>query len=78
MANLPTIKDFTKWVRFKHDSVSGIEVNFHPMNAGSSQGRIGYNIYEKDNDSKMKNETNTSQFFAKVNNYAKISVWRQK
>jgi OmpA-OmpF porin, OOP family len=26
----------------------------------------------------MKNETNTSQFFAKVNNYARISIWRQK
>lgn len=78
MANLPTTKDFMKWGRFKHDPVSGIEVNFHPMNAGSSQGRTGYNIYEKSNDSEMKNETNTSQFFAKVNNYAKISIWRQK
>lgn len=78
MANLPTTKDFTKWSRFKSDAVSGIEVNFHPMNAGSSQGRTGYDIYEKSNNSDMKNETNTSQFFAKVNNYAKISIWRQK
>lgn len=78
MANLPTTKDFTKWGRFKHDPVNGIEVNFHPMSAGSSSGQTGYNIYEKNNHSEMKNETNTSQFFAKVNNYAKISIWRQK
>ena len=78
MANLSTTKDFTKWGRFKHNPVNGIEVNFHPMNAGSSQGRTGYNIYLNDNNSEMKNETNTSQFFAKVNNYAKISIWRQK
>ena len=78
MANLSNTKDFTKWGRFKNDDVSGIEVNFHPMNAGSSQGRTGYDIYEKSNHSEMKNETNTSQFFAKVNNYAKISIWRQK
>ena len=78
MANLPTTKDFTKWGRFKSDAISGIEVNFHPMDAGSSQGRTGYNIFEKNNHSEMKNQTNTSQFFAKVNNYAKISIWRQK
>jgi OmpA-OmpF porin, OOP family len=78
MANLPTVKDFTKWGRFKHDAVSGIEVNFHPTGAGNSSGRTGYNIYDKSNHSEMKNETNTSQFFAKVNNYARISIWRQK
>jgi OmpA-OmpF porin, OOP family len=78
MANLPTVKDFTKWGRFKHEEVSGIEVNFHPTGAGSSSGRTGYDIYEKSNHPGMKNETNTSQFFAKVNNYARISIWRQK
>ena len=78
MANLPNVKDFTKWGRFKNNAVSGTEVYFHPMNAGSSQGRTGYNIYEKSNHSEMKNETNTSQFFAKVNNYARVSIWRQK
>jgi OmpA-OmpF porin, OOP family len=78
MANLPTVKDFTKWGRFKHEAVSGIEVNFHPTGAASSSGRTGYNIYENSNHSEMKNETNTSQFFAKVNNYARISIWRQK
>jgi OmpA-OmpF porin, OOP family len=78
MANLPSAKDFTKWGRFKHDAVSGIEVYFHPTSAGSSSGRTGYNIYDKNNHSEMKNETNTSQLFAKVNNYARVSIWRQK
>lgn len=78
IANLPVVKDFTKWGRFKHDEITGTEITFHPMNAGSSQGRTAFEIYEKDNHPTMKNETNTSQFFAKVNNYAKISIWRQK
>jgi OmpA-OmpF porin, OOP family len=78
IANLANSKDFTKWGRFKHDAVSGIEIGFHPMDAGGRQGRTDYEIYDKNNHATMKNETNTSQFYAKVNNYAKISIWRQK
>jgi OmpA-OmpF porin, OOP family len=78
MAYLPSPKDFTKWGRFKHEAVTGTEIGFHPTSASSSQGSTQFNVYDKDNHPTMKNEVNTSQFFAKVNNYVKVSIWRQK
>ena len=78
MASLATPKDFTKWNRFKHDEVTGTEVGFHPTSAGSSSGRTEFDVFNKTNKSEMHNEVNTNQFFAKQNNFAHVSIWRQK
>ena len=78
MASLANPKDFTQWNRFKHEAVIGTEVGFHPTSAGSSSGRTEFDVFNKTNKSEMHNEVNTSQFFAKQNNFAHVSIWRQK
>ncbi|MFD1816725.1 OmpA family protein [Pseudarcicella hirudinis] len=78
IASLASPKDFAKWGRFIVDDVTGIELGFHPMNAGSSQGTASFIVYNNSSKEDMKNETNTSQFFANFNNYARVSIWRQK
>jgi OmpA-OmpF porin, OOP family len=78
MASLASPKDFTDWNRFKHDAVTGTEIGLHPMDAGSGHGRTDFEVFNKANHSEMKNEVNTSQFFAKQNNFAHVSIWRQK
>jgi flagellar motor protein MotB len=78
MTSLTTPKDFTQWNRFKHKPVTGTEVGFHPTSAGSSSGRTEFEVFNKSTSSEMKNEINTDQFFAKQNNFAHVSIWRQK
>ena len=78
MVSLANPKDFTKWERFKHEPVIGTDISFHPMDAGSGHGRTEFDVYNKSNKSEMHNEVNTSQFFAKQNNFAHVSIWRQK
>jgi OmpA-OmpF porin, OOP family len=78
MASLSNPKDFTKWQRFKHDDITGTDISFHPMDAGSGHGRTEFDVYNKANKPEMHNEINTSQFFAKQNNFAHVSIWRQK
>jgi OmpA-OmpF porin, OOP family len=78
MAQLATPKDFVLWSRFKHQPVVGTEVGFHPMDASGSKGRTDFSVFNKDLNPEMKNETNTIQFFAKQNNLAHVSIWRQK
>ena len=78
MVNLTSPKDFTQWNRFKQDPVTGTEVGFHPTGAGSSNGRTEFEVFNKSNHPEMKNEVNTNQFFAKQNNFAHVSIWRQK
>ena len=78
MTSLANSKDFIKWQRFKHDPVTGTEISFHPMDAGYGHGRTSFFVFNKDNNPEMKNEINSDQFFAKKNNFAHVSIWRQK
>ena len=78
MASLTTPKDFTQWHRFKNNQITGTEIGLHPMGAGSSGGRTEFMVFNKSNEPEMKNEINTNQFFAKENNFAHVSIWRQK
>ena len=78
MASLANPKEFTQWNRFKHNPVTGTEVGLHPMGAGSGSGRTEFDVFNKSNHSEMKNEVSTNQFFAKQNNFAHVSIWRQK
>ena len=78
MASLSNPKEFTKWQRFKHDEITGTDISFHPMDAGSGNGRTSFDVFNKSNKSEMHNEENTSQFFASKNNFAHVSIWRQK
>lgn len=78
MVSLSNPKDFTQWSWFKRDAITGTDLSFHPMDAGSGHGRTAFDIYSKSNHPEMKNEVNTNQFFAKKNNFAHVSIWRQK
>lgn len=78
MVTLTNPKDFTQWNRFKHNPITGTEVGFHPTSAGSSSGRTEFEVFNNSTHSEMKNEINTNQFFAKQNNFAHVSIWRQK
>ena len=78
MASLSNPKEFTDWNRFKQKAITGTEVGFHPTSAGSGSGRTAFEVFNKANHPEMKNEINTNQFFAKQNNFAHVSIWRQK
>jgi OmpA-OmpF porin, OOP family len=78
IASLSNPKDFTQWSWFKRDEITGTDISFHPMDAGNGHGRTEFDVYKKANKPEMHNEVNTSQFFAKQNNFAHVSIWRQK
>lgn len=78
LASLNTPKDFIKWKRFIHDPVTGAQIGFHPMNAGSGQGTTLVATYNNTTKQELVNETNTNQFFAKNGTITHVSIWRQK
>lgn len=77
IAALKTQKNYTDWKQYITANRNGIELLFHPTNANAGAGSTEYNVYEN-GASVLKNQVYTKQFHALSNNYAKISVWRQK
>ncbi len=77
IAELKNMNNFTDWKRFMTANRNGIEIMFHPTNAGSNAGSTEYAVYENGT-ATLKNQIYTGQFHALTNNYAKISISRQK
>lgn len=79
LCQLAAQKDaFNTWKQYgQHQKRDGVQVSFHPQDAGGSQGRTDYIAYDKGSEL-MKNETATMQFFGKAKRESHISIWRQK
>ena len=77
IASLKSQKNFTDWKQYSYTNRNGIEILFHPTNAGFSAGSTEYKVFEN-GVSSLKNQTYTSQFHSRTKNSVKISVWRQK
>ncbi len=78
MVNLESQKDFARWQRFGRDRGSGVQLGFHPQDAGNRPaGVMSVEIWE---DGKRIMENDKPQFasFSRVNNMVKVAIWRQK
>lgn len=70
-------KEFTNWRQYGPGPREGVLCWFHPQDAGMKNGHSGYTVWNNSTDD-LKNEGSTAQFRSKVNNYVKVSIWRQK
>ncbi len=71
-------KKIFEYAFMQMDKRSGIQVGFHPANAGNNGGTAYMETFE-DGEKVMNNEVATTQFFAaKGKNKIKVSIWRQK
>ena len=79
LCRLAAQKDaFNSWKQYgQQENRDGVQVSFHPQDAGGGQGRTNYIAYDKGSEL-MKNETATMQFYGKEKRESHVSIWRQK
>lgn len=79
LCRLAAQKDaFNIWKQYgQQQNRDGVQVSFHPQDAGGGQGRTNYIAYDKGSEL-MKNETATMQFYGKEKRESHVSIWRQK
>ncbi|MCG7858227.1 OmpA family protein [Flavihumibacter sp.] len=76
MVQLNQPSEFENWGRFIRSDNKGARFSIHPTSAGNGSGRLEFFWIENRKES-MKNEVDVSQFHAKTDNIAHISIWRQ-
>lgn len=77
LAHLASPNDFADWAYFRRNTLNGFVFSIHPIAANSQQGDYAYESY-LESKSLLRNDANTSQFFAPKKNLCHVAVWRQK
>jgi OOP family OmpA-OmpF porin len=77
LVNLKNKKEFSNYKKYGSIERDGIEISLHPLDASMKIGRSGMHVWESGT-TVMENKIKTAQFHTPNNNYAKVSIWRQK